>query len=91
MTEEYQKFYEHWRGPDHASFRSEFPYKLSLGVDEDGGSLLPDDPTNTSENKILVTESYNETFYRLLRLRKKDRGNRKGAILAGQPGIGASL
>jgi hypothetical protein len=30
-------------------------------------------------------------FHRLLHLRKNDEGDAKGAVLIGQPGIGASL
>ena len=91
VTDGYQNFYEYWRGPDHPKFRSEFPYKLSLGVGKSGESLLPGGPTGTSANEILVTESYNKVFYRLLRLRNKDMGNANGAVLTGQSGIGLSL
>ena len=85
VTDGYQKFYEHWRHQNPAKFLTTFPYELSLGVDKSGKPLLPD----ITVNDILVTEPYNEAFYRLLRLRDDDVGDKKGAVLIGQPGIGA--
>ena len=85
VTDEYQKFYEHWRRHDPAKFPTTFPYKLSLGVNKGDKSLLPD----IIVNEIVVTEPYNKAFYRLLRLRNNDIGAAKGAVLTGQPGIGA--
>jgi len=60
-------------------------------MNEKGKPLLPFRPDDTSENRILVTKSYDDTFYRLLHLRQRDRGKRRGAVLTGQPGTGASL
>ena len=88
----YQQFYKHWRDSSASSrFRKEFLYKLSLGEDSDGASLLPFCRDKTSGNQILVTTSYNIMFHRLVRLRRKDKGTTKGAVLTGQPGVGASL
>ena len=85
MTDEHLKFHEHCRRHDPAKFPTTFPYKLSLGVSKGDKSLLPD----ISVNEIVVTEPYNKAFYRLLRLRNNDIGATKGAVLTGQPGIGA--
>ena len=40
--------------------------------------------------KILVTESYEHMFHRILDFRMKDSGFKKGLVLTGQPGIGLS-
>jgi len=63
---------------------------LDLGVNSDGNSLLSFHE-DTFKGQILVTKSYENMFYRLLRLRKVDKGNAKGAVITGQPGVGASL
>ena len=90
MTDEYQQFYEKWDDESSSShFRDTFPYKLSLGVDQYGGSLLPFRDASTLGGKILVTKSYDDMFHRLLRLRNKYYG--RGAVITGQPGIGGSL
>ena len=92
MANEYQQFYEHWSDISASSkFLNKFPYKLSLGVDSDGTPLLPFQSGGTSGSQILVTRAYDKTFDRLMTLRKKDEGATTGAVLTGQPGIGASL
>ncbi len=92
MTDNYQQFCDHWRDRSSGSnFLDQFPYKLSLGVDGLGASLLPFGAGSTSENRILVTKSYDTMYHRLLLLRQDDEGDAKGAVLTGQPGIGASL
>ena len=91
MANEYQQFYEYWSGSSASSkFLNKFPYKLSLGMDLRGAPLLPFRFHTTSKNQILVTEAYDEVFDRLMILRKKDEGSTRGAVLTGQPGIGAS-
>ena len=93
MTDEHQQFYEHWRGNENSTdskFLNTFPYKLSLGKGPDDEPLLPFQPS-ASENRILVTNSYERMFHRLLRLRKNDVGGTQGVVLTGQPGIGAPL
>ena len=91
-TKEWQEFYDHWRNSPTGPLSSEeFPYVLDLGVDSQGTPLLPFYSHRTTGNRILVTKSYNDMLHRLLRLRKRDRGNRKGVVLTGQPGTGASL
>jgi len=92
VADEYQQFYEYWSGSSASSkFLNKFPYKLSLGVDSDGASLLPFQSDRTSGSQILVTRTYDKIFDRLMTLRKKDKGAAKGAVLTGQPGTGASL
>ena len=85
-----QKFYDHWytdsSGDD---FINAFPYLLSLGVNEDGASLLPFKSTSTSRNQIVVTKSYDDMLHRLLHLRMGDTGDVQGVVLTGQPGVGA--
>ena len=93
MTDGYQQFYEHWRGNEDSTgskFSNTFPYKLSLGKRPNGVSLLPFHP-HASEDRILVTNSYEWIFHRLLGLRKGDTDRNRGAVLIGQPGIGAAL
>jgi len=88
----YQQFYKHWSDISASSkFLNKFPYKLSLGVDSDGVSLLPFRSGRTLGNQILVIEAYEKIFDRLMVLRKKDKGTTTGAVLTGQPGTGASL
>jgi len=92
----WQQFYERWRdGPKDFKFDDKpddrFPYVLDLGVDPEGNSLLPFHDGDTSGNRILVTKSYENMFYRLLSLRQEDKGNARGAVITGQPGVGASL
>ena len=91
-TGAWQQFYERWRDSSVGSkFDNQFPYTLELGVDLEGNSLLPFHDGETSKNRILVTKSYEDMFYRLLRLRKKDMGQARGAVITGQPGVGAPL
>ena len=87
----YRKFYQNWR--DSASRPSEFtntsPYKLSLG--EYPPPFLPHD---TSENQILVTESYEGLcgmYHRILDLRNCGRTSGRGVVLTGQPGTGMPM
>ena len=90
----WQQFYLHWRSkdfkfddkPDH-----QFPYVLQLGVNSDGDSLLPFHKGDTFKGQILVTKSYEKMFYHLWRLRRRDKGNTRGAVITGQPGVGAFL
>ena len=88
-----QKFYKHWRGGSNESefHRSEFPYPLSLGTDGSDGQFLPIPIPTKPGSPILVTESYEKMFHHLLLLREGDSGDSKGAVIIGQPGIGASL
>src|SRR5258708_15106697 len=91
MTDNYQQFCDHWRDRSSGSnFLDQFPYKLSLGVNGLGASLLSFGARSTSVNRILVTKSYDDMFFHLLHLRQNDKGNAKGAVLTGQPDIGAS-
>ena len=99
MTDGYQKFYEHWdKSSSGSKFRNKFPYELSLGAhepppgaDSKDVPLLPFRKDSLSGDKILVTKPYDDMFHRLLDLRNNDKGYRRGAVLAGQPGIGGSL
>jgi len=88
-----QEFYEHWRGDANKSkFLHKFPYKLSLEIDRTGNPPVVPLPLPTeSGSRIIVTESYEKMFHHLLLIRTRDLGNRKGAVITGQPGIGASL
>ena len=82
-----QGFYEYWRGRRYGSdLRDQFPYTLSLGV---SGVDLPLEPNKTTDNKIVITKSYHEIYYRILDVRRI-KGNDGGAVLIGQPGVGAS-
>ena len=81
------QFYKYWsKESAHTSFLSTFPYTLSLGVDSKNKCLLPFHPKN-----ILVTESYNNLFHRVLRLREADIGTTAGVVLTGQSGTGVCL
>jgi hypothetical protein len=90
----HHKFYMHWLSrstePTESIFGSTFPYKLSLTADSDSISPLPFVPNSVCRNQILVTRAYDDMFHRLLRLRMDDKGDTKGAVLTGQPGIGVS-
>ena len=86
-----QQFYEYWYTDSGDNFINAFPYRLSLGVNQDVISLLPFQPTSTSRNQIVVTKAYNDMLHRLLHLRMKDVGNARGEVLTGQPGVGAYL
>ena len=84
-----QKFYDHWYTCSGDNLINAFPYLLSLGVNEHGASLLPFRPISTSRNQIVVTKSYDDMLHRLLHLRMKDTGDVRGAVITGQPGVGA--
>ena len=89
MTDGFHDFYEHWReSSTRSKFLDEFPYKLSLGVDEDGKPLLPYRSNETSGGQILVTQSYEDLFNRILHLRETNMGSAGGIVLTGQPGSG---
>ena len=83
-NEEYVTFYKLWRNPaTRPTFDKEFPYELWIRA---GPTLSP------AGKPILITEAYDKMFRRLLRLRKEDLGGEvKGAVITGQPGIGAPL
>ena len=90
MTDDYREFCKYWYDRPGSGFLGEVPYKLSFGNEGDK-SFMPRD-FSTSQNKILVTASYNDAFHRLLRLRRDDDvGDTKGAVLTGQPGVGVSF
>ena len=80
-TDEWQQFYEH-RHDSSTGFKpfKAFPYVLELGINEKDKPLLPFRPDDTSENRILVAKSYDDTFHPLLNLRQRDRGKRRGAV-----------
>jgi len=78
-----------WRDSSTSSHPPEpLPYVLELGVDQGG---KPFRAGNTSGDRILITKSYEDMFYRLLHIRQYDKGGGRGAVLTGQPGIGVSL
>ena len=90
VTQSYQEFYRHWRsGPD-SKITSKFPYRLSFRAGDSPPPLLFHSSSILGD-EILITRSYNDTFHRLLNLRMGDKGSLKGAVLTGQPGIGAFL
>jgi len=92
VTGRWQEFYDLWRDSStRPTFSEKFPYVLELGVGSAGVPLLPFNHNGTTENRILVTKSYNDMLHRLLRLRKRDQGHKKGVVFTGQPGVGASL
>jgi len=66
-----------------------FPYVLELGVRQGGKPPLPFCAGDTSGDKISITKSYDDMFYRLLQIRQHDEGENRGAVLTGQPSIGA--
>ena len=91
-TGEWQQFYNRWRDSSTSSKSlNAFPYVLELGVDPESKSLLPFHVGDTPGNRILVTKSYDDMFRRVLYLCQCDKGKDRGVVLAGQPGIGASL
>ena len=86
----HQEFCDWWYGePNDLAPPSSYPYVLRLGLPTDR-STLPFGPETISDNQILVTESYELMFLRLLHLRESDKGQTRGAVLTGQPGIGES-
>lgn len=81
----FKGFCDYWRDIDSGSdFVDDFPYELSLGMEP----LLPFLTHSESGGRILVTQSYEAMFQRLLRLREKDEKTPTGAVLTGQPGTG---
>ena len=88
-TNKFKKFYNHWLKSTAASnFSNSFPYELSLEmIDEPPAPFCV---CGTPEPKILVTESYENMFCRLLHLREDYYGCSTGAVLTGQPGTGES-
>ena len=88
----WQQFYDRWRNSStRPAFSKKFPYVLELGADSKGEPLLPFYSGGTTGNRILVTKSYDDMRDRLLQLRQYDLGNKRGVVLTGQPGTGASL
>jgi hypothetical protein len=88
VTNGFQKFYERWRNNStNPELLNRRPYKLSLGVNPED---VPFYTRNASASQILVTEAYDDVYHRLLLRRKNDPGDERGAVLTGQPGIGAS-
>ena len=81
MNGECRKFYDFWRGNVAYSYGKNFPNTLSFH-----GSL----PFSSAGSKILVTGSYNDIFHYILLLRQLHPEVRKGVVLTGQPGVGAS-
>lgn len=91
MTGWPQRFNQHWRdNSGDPKFHHNFPYLLPLAIDADEGHpslfFLPID----TRKQIVVTKSYEATFQHLMFLRVRDFGSHKGAVVTGQPGIGAS-
>lgn len=90
MTNRYQPFYQHWRNNGSGgSYFSLSIIKLSLGgaVNSRGKSSLPSrwEKESASGNRILATKSYDDFFRRL---RQRDCGLARGAVITGQPGVG---
>lgn len=85
MLNEYQKFYDYWRRrPDGSNLLNEFPHQQSLG-----GTHLFRTP-RTSKGAILIIESYDSMFHRLMGLRMQSRGvpvGDRGVDITGQSGI----
>ena len=83
---EYQQFYDSWRNDTTkpGKFEEKFPYELHTGP-------VPFLAHETRGNKILVTESYEALYHRILRLRGQDMGTATGVVVTGQPGAGESL
>ncbi|KAF9779812.1 hypothetical protein BJ322DRAFT_1086617 [Thelephora terrestris] len=88
-SDRYQLFYRQWLAqPPNPKFSKTAPYELSIGADKHGTPLLPFHAADSSQGKILVTESYEYTFIRILYLRERDLGRARGVVLTGQPGTG---
>ena len=88
MINEYDQFYQHWRSKSSSEFPKKFPYVLELGADERGRSFIRFRPYDTTKGQILVIESYENIFQRILGLREE--GAHRGIVLCGQPGTGKS-
>ena len=87
----WQEFCQRWRNsPASSRFLEGFPYVLELGMNQ-GSPLLPFHASTTSKNRILVVKSYDDMYNRILQLRQVDSGAKRGVVLTGQPGTGASL
>jgi len=57
-SDEWPKFYQHWRNSSTSSkLLNTFPYILEQGVEQGDMPLLPFHGGDTSQNRILVTES----------------------------------
>ena len=90
-THKFKGFYDHWLGSSAVSkFIDTFPYKLSLEMNRSLGALLD---YYTVGAQILVTESYENIYCCLLRLREEDEDVERptGAVITGQPGTGELL
>ena len=81
----YQQFYTSWRDSTTkpGKFEEKFPYELHTGP-------VPFLAREARENNILVTESYEALYYRILSLRGQDMGKSRGVVVTGQPGVGES-
>ena len=86
----YQQFYDYWRDNPYNFPDTSTTYALSL-MPPDFNLKLPINPTGTTGNKILVTRAYEDMYHRLLRLHGNDKGRTQGAVITGQPGIGALI
>jgi len=53
-----------------------------------GKSLLPFDRAVT---QILITKAYDNMLHRLLAFRMQNQSHLRGAVVTGQPGVGASF
>lgn len=84
-----QEFYTKWRGatlPEPEA--TAHPYEIEVGLSQSGKPLLQFHSLKTAGSRILVPRSYDEFFHRLMHLRQRDLGSRKGAVITGQPGTG---
>ena len=85
---DYLDSYKHWRGsPNDPNFSLEFPYLLP--DNENLGAPPVFRPRINMENQILVTRAYDVMFHRLLTHRILFKKSITGALITGQPGIGA--
>ena len=92
MTSWHHRFNQNWRNRSKSSkFLDKFPYLLPLGVNQDNNSYRPYLLPIETRKEILVTESYEKMFHRLMLLRTQDFGGQRGAVITGQPGIGAYI
>ena len=90
-SRDFVEFYKTWRDETASSeFRDKFPYRLSLGRQLPPERLPLFLIMQPWKGGILVPESYEIMFRRLLRFCKLGRGSSRGVILTGQPGVGVS-
>jgi len=83
MADNYQEFYDRCRNSSTGPTPSnDFPYQISLGTNPDGEELLPFHSGDTLGGQILVTESYDKLFHRILNFRRQDKGWRPLGSLA---------